>query len=69
MPMAIIVRPRRNTIFRTSLRGAPSAMRTPISWVCRLTEYAITLKMPIATNDKPIKANTAKRINPKRGCA
>ena len=39
MPVAAIAIPCRTTIRTTSRRCAPSAMRTPISWVRCATEY------------------------------
>ena len=49
-PVPISRSPTRNTLSSTSRRAAPGAMRTPISCVCRVTVYAITLYTPIATH-------------------
>ena len=58
-----------STIRSTSRRPAPSAIRTPISCVCRETVYAITLNTPSATSTSPTPANTPISTSPKRGSA
>lgn len=41
-PAAVVRMPLRNTIASTLCRGAPNAMRMPISCVCSETTYAVT---------------------------
>ena len=50
MPMATSVMPCRITMFRTREPPAPSARRTPISWVRCWTEYAIRPYTPMAAS-------------------
>jgi hypothetical protein len=42
IPKAAMRSPLATTIRSTSLRPAPNAIRIPISWVRRVTEYDIT---------------------------
>ena len=61
--------PLRKTPLNMWLRPAPSAMRTPISWICRDTAYEMTLYTPIATKVKPAVAKRLSTIKLNRGCA
>ena len=68
-PTSAIRNPSPSTIRRTRPRDAPSATRTPISRVRRLTSQDITPKTPIAERHRASPANTPSRSVRKRGCA
>src|SRR5919198_2296552 len=61
-PVAMPAKTRRNawprTIRNTDAEDAPRAMRTPISWVRSLTEYAMTPYTPTAARTRATRAKT-----------
>src|SRR3954453_2286706 len=66
-PIPAVNSPCPSTRPRMVLRLAPSAMRTPISLVRRVTEYAMTPYIPATASRSAVPANTPSRITLKGG--
>ena len=67
IPSSVNETPSRNTMPRTVDGPAPSAIRTPISWVRRLTANDITPRIPVAARIRPISPTPPNNDAPSRG--